>query len=80
MRGVQGADGLHRMIPQWAVLMDEFKDTVADPLVSEFLNIGSLGKSIASLGKAPRADMIFDTEFRMLMRAIIFRRFLKRNA
>ncbi|QNK59906.1 asparagine synthase-related protein [Paenibacillus sp. PAMC21692] len=80
VRGIQGADGLHRMTPRWNELLHEFRETIDDPDISELLNRESLGKALASVGNVPRPEIVFDTEFRILMRALIFRRFLKRNA
>jgi asparagine synthase (glutamine-hydrolysing) len=80
VRGIQGADGLYRMLPCWDVLVQEFKDTIEDPSVSGLLNKESLRKALAAVGDAPKPENVFDTELRILMRALIFRRFLKSNA
>ncbi|MDF2835623.1 MAG: asparagine synthase [Paenibacillus sp.] len=80
VRGIQGADGLYRMLPRWDALMNEFRETIEDPSVSELLNKESLRKAMAAIGDAPKPEIVFDTELRILMRALIFRRFLKRNA
>ncbi|MHA6485255.1 asparagine synthase-related protein [Paenibacillus sp. strain BS8-2] len=80
VRGIQGADGLYRMLPRWDMLMNEFRETIEDPSVSEMLDKESLRKAYAAIGNTPKPEIVFDTELRVLMRALIFRRFLKRNA
>lgn len=80
VRGIQGADGLYRMLPRWNELMNEFRETIDDPDISGLLNTDSLNQALAVVGGAPRPENVFDTELRVLMRALIFRRFLKRNA
>ncbi|CAM4183138.1 asparagine synthase (glutamine-hydrolyzing) [Paenibacillus endophyticus] len=80
VRGIQGADGLHRMLPSWDILIDELKHVVSDPIVSEYLNIKELKRALAAIEKNPRPENVFETNFRILMRSLIFRRFIKKQA
>ncbi|WP_138752495.1 asparagine synthase-related protein [Paenibacillus sinopodophylli] len=80
VRGIQGADGLHRMLPSWDVLIDELRQVVSDPLVSNYLNIVELKKALLAIEKNPRPEQVFETDFRILMRSLIFRRFIKKHA
>jgi asparagine synthase (glutamine-hydrolysing) len=80
VRGVQGADGVHRMIPSWNVLINELQQVIEDPLVSGYLNIKELENALSTIRKDPKPNLVFDTEFRILMRSLIFYRFMKKFA
>lgn len=79
-RGVQGADGIHRMIPAWSELMDEFQQLIADSEMKDYLNMPELTNALSKIKHSPDPKLIFDTEFRILMRGLIFRRFIKKFA
>ncbi|WP_318618548.1 lasso peptide isopeptide bond-forming cyclase [Priestia megaterium] len=79
-RGVQGADGIHRMIPSWGNFMKELQQLIADPNVTEFLNLKSIREAIEKLGDKPRPEHVYDLDFRLLMRSLIFYRFIKNFA
>lgn len=80
VRGIQGADGLHRMLPSWNELLNELQHVVTDPAVSEYLNVNELTKALNIIQHAPSPEKVFDTEFRILMRGLIFRRFVRKYA
>lgn len=80
VRGIQGADGLHRMIPSWGLLIDELKQVIKDPIISEYLNIKELKNALSIIEKDPRPELVFETHFRILMRSLIFHRFIKKQA
>nr|WP_164667422.1 lasso peptide isopeptide bond-forming cyclase [Virgibacillus doumboii] len=77
VRGIQGADWVHRMTPSWGLFIKELQQLVMDPIVSEFLNIKLLKTAISKLKEGPRLDYAFDPELRVLMRSLIVYRFLK---
>ncbi|WP_028611922.1 asparagine synthase-related protein [Paenibacillus harenae] len=77
VRGVQGADGVHRMLPSWNMLTSELQQVIEDPIVSGYLNIKELENAFSIIRKDPRPELVFDTEFRILMRSLIFYRFMK---
>ncbi|WP_168122761.1 asparagine synthase-related protein [Paenibacillus sp. HB172176] len=79
-RGIQGADGLHRMLPAWNQLIEELETVVGDSALSEFLNMQQLKSALTVIKKAPEPNLIFQTEFRMLMRSLIFHRFIQKYA
>ncbi|SCV21247.1 Asparagine synthase (Glutamine-hydrolyzing) [Bacillus cereus] len=77
VRGVQGADGVYRMIPFWNEFIEEVQELSVDPIISEFLNVEVIKKAISKICKEPRPEYAFDLDFRILMRSLIFYRFIK---
>lgn len=78
VRGVQGADWVHRMIPLWKPLMSELKQLCSDPGVSGFLNVEHIKAAVSRHEGKPRPEHAFHPEVRMLMRSLIIYRFMKR--
>ncbi|WP_064091680.1 asparagine synthase-related protein [Rossellomorea aquimaris] len=77
-RGVQGADGIHRMIPIWESFIQELEKMSNDSLVADLLNIHEIKKSILKYKYQPKPEHVYDLDFRILMRSLIFYRFMKR--
>lgn len=78
VRGVQGADGVYRMAPFWNEFIEEVQELSVDPIISEFLNVEVIKKAISKICKEPRPEYAFDLDFRVLMRSLIFYRFIKK--
>ncbi|MDH4423921.1 lasso peptide isopeptide bond-forming cyclase [Bacillus cereus] len=78
VRGVQGADGVYRMTPFWNEFIEEVQELSVDPIISEFLNVEVIKKAISKICKEPRSEYAFDLDFRILMRSLIFYRFIKK--
>ncbi|HDR3886980.1 TPA: lasso peptide isopeptide bond-forming cyclase [Bacillus cereus] len=78
VRGVQGADGVYRMAPFWNEFIEEVQELSVDPIISEFLNVEVIKKAISKICKEPRPEYAFDLDFRILMRSLIFYRFIKK--
>ncbi|EJV69990.1 asparagine synthetase B [Bacillus mycoides] len=78
VRGVQGADGVYRMAPFWNKFIKEVQELSVDPIISEFLNVEVIKKAISKICKEPRPEYAFDLDFRVLMRSLIFYRFIKK--
>ncbi|MGG0459567.1 lasso peptide isopeptide bond-forming cyclase [Bacillus mycoides] len=78
VRGVQGADGVYRMAPFWNEFIEEVQELSVDPVISEFLNVEVIKKAISKICKEPRPEYAFDLDFRILMRSLIFYRFIKK--
>lgn len=76
-RGIQGSDGVHRMKPIWQEFSDEFKELKNNPLIKEFLDINVIEKCINLVKNDPKPEFAFEFEFKVLMRSLIFYRFLK---
>ncbi|WNS41450.1 asparagine synthase-related protein [Paenibacillus sp. MMS20-IR301] len=77
-RGVQGADGITRMLPQWEHFLAELREMIEDPRTSAYLNQPGLAGCLNRLGSEPAPSLIFNTDFRLLTRGLVVYRFLKR--
>lgn len=77
-RGIQGADGITRMLPQWQMFLQELREMLQDPRTSSYLNHAGLAGCLDRLGSEPAPLLIFNTDFRLLTRGLVFYRFLKR--
>ncbi|OKP95540.1 asparagine synthase-related protein [Paenibacillus sp. P46E] len=77
-RGVQGADGIYRMLPKWEAFLQELREMIKDPRTSAYLNNTGLAECLNRLGSEPAPNMIFNSDFRLLTRGLVFYRFLKR--
>ncbi|MDB4868253.1 MAG: Asparagine synthetase [Cohnella sp.] len=77
MRGIQGADWVHRMLPSWKPLMAELRQLCTDSSVSGYLNVDRIKAAVSRHEREPRPELAFHPEIRMLMRSLILYRFLK---
>ncbi|MCS0788059.1 lasso peptide isopeptide bond-forming cyclase [Cytobacillus firmus] len=76
VRGLQSADGLHRMIPTWNLFLEEIKQIINNPRVSDYLNIKVINNAFSEMKEDPRGEYVYDANFKILMRSIIVNRFL----
>ena len=76
VRGIQGADTIHRMSSNWSEFLNELNRLVHDSRMSELLNIDVVKNALSSMGNEPRPDMIFEDEFKVLVRSLIVSRFI----
>ncbi|MCH1624882.1 asparagine synthase-related protein [Ferdinandcohnia quinoae] len=79
-RGIQGADGLQRMLPLWNEFIDETEKLSSDSRVTEYLNKEEIKSSISKIRNEPKPEIVFDDSFRILMRSLIFSRFINKYA
>lgn len=77
VRGIQGADWVHRVRPAWPALIRELHQLCSDPAASGYLHVERIRTVLSRIGQAPRPDQAFHPELRMLMRSLIVYRFLK---
>lgn len=77
-RGVQGADGITRMLPQWQHFLAELREMIEDPRTSAYLNQPGLAGCLDRLGSEPAPSLIYSNDFRLLTRGLVVYRFLKR--
>ncbi|SFI28480.1 asparagine synthase (glutamine-hydrolysing) [Paenibacillus sp. UNC496MF] len=77
VRGVQGADWLHRMRPAWPRFVDELRLLCRDSAAAGYLNVAQVKASLERIGPEPRPEYAYDPDARLLMRALIAWRFLK---
>jgi asparagine synthase (glutamine-hydrolysing) len=76
-RGVQGADGVHRMRSDWNRFIDEFNQLKREPFIQETMDINVLEHCMSVIKKGPKPEYAFEFEFKVLMRSLIFYRFIK---
>ncbi|MCR8925000.1 lasso peptide isopeptide bond-forming cyclase [Priestia megaterium] len=77
VRGIQGADWIHRMAPSWNSFLEELQQLSKDSIVSEFFNMQVIKTAISKIEGGPKTQYAFDPDFRILMRSLIVYRFLK---
>lgn len=79
-RGLQGADGINRMLPAWDKFVEEIQQLSKDKTAEEFLNLSVIKNSLEKIKDNPSPKDVYEAEFRILMRSIIFYRFIKKFA
>ncbi|WP_337103061.1 asparagine synthase-related protein [Paenibacillus sp. YIM B09110] len=77
VRGVQGADWIHRMIPSWSAFTEELHQLCGDTGASYFLNVKQIKESLSKIGNSPKAELAFDPNARLLMQSLIVYRFIR---
>lgn len=77
-RGVQGADGVHRMKPNWSKFINEFEQIKSEPLIREIIDVNVIEKCISIIKNDPKSEFAFEFEFKILMRSLILYRFLNK--
>ena len=77
-RGIQGTDGIHRMIPSWDIFIKEIEDMCKSDVISSYVNMDLINHALNQLRDNPLPKHVFDDEFRTLMRSLIVYRFLKK--
>lgn len=77
VRGVQGADCVHRMAPFWNEFVEELEQLSKDQIISEFLNQDVLKAAISKIKQGPRPEYSFEPEYQISMFNLIIYRFIK---
>lgn len=77
VRGVQGADWIHRMIPSWRVFTDELHKLCRDSAAAPYLNVEQIKRSLSKIGRTPKVEHAYDPDARLLMRSLIVYRFIR---
>jgi asparagine synthase (glutamine-hydrolysing) len=78
-RGIQGADWLHRLLPNWKEFIEELTDLIKEPSMGEYLNLNQINNWVHKYQKPPLPNQAFDPELRSLMRSLIVYRFMQRH-
>jgi asparagine synthase (glutamine-hydrolysing) len=76
-RGVQGADGVYRMSSYWDSFIRELEQMSDDSIVGVYLNQLVIKKAIMKIKEEPNPGLAFDLDYRILVRSLIFYRFIK---
>jgi len=77
-RGVQGADGVHRMSSYWNTFIGELEQMSNDATIGNYLNPQVIKAAIIKIKDSTNPEYAFDFDFRILMRSLIVYRFLKK--
>lgn len=80
VRGIQGADGIHRMVPAWNSFINELQQLSGDTDISEYINIPVVKEAISKIQGSSRPKNPFDADYSILMRSLIMYRFIKKYA
>lgn len=78
IRGIQGADGVHRMKNSWKPFIEELEQLNTDSAMTDILNKEVIKSAILKLREELRPDYVYDDEFKVLMRSLIVYRFIKK--
>ncbi|MBO0602528.1 asparagine synthetase B [Sporosarcina sp. E16_3] len=78
IRGVQGADWVHRMIPHWDAFREEVQQLRTDQRILEYIDGQALQGALTKLEQQPVVEDYTNPDYTFLMQALIVYRFLKR--
>ncbi|WP_461611786.1 asparagine synthase-related protein [Cytobacillus kochii] len=74
-KGVQGADGLLRLLPNWSTFLNEMEKALSDQRIQHFIDVSVIRNHLKRI-QQPQANQVFDDDFRIAMRTLILYRFL----
>lgn len=77
VRGIQGADSVHRMKAIWGEFIEELQQIANVPRASDYLNLKVINEAISRVKNHPPENYTYDGEFKILMRSLIVTRFIK---
>ena len=78
IRGVQGADWLHRMIPHWDMVIGELQQLSEDERILEFIDGKIIKRALSEINRDVRPEYATDPNYKILMRSLILYRFMKK--
>jgi asparagine synthetase B (glutamine-hydrolysing) len=78
VRGIQGIDWLHRMIPNWNLFIKEIDELSMEKKVLEFINSQTIESALTKAQKKVRPELIIDSDYRTLMQFLIIYRYIKK--
>ncbi|WP_062109503.1 asparagine synthase-related protein [Bacillus niameyensis] len=79
IRGIQGADTIHRMKRHWQAFLSELQKMKNDCVLTEFIHREVLENALAKIDNEPDPSLIWKNEFKILTRSYIVQRFLQKN-
>jgi asparagine synthase (glutamine-hydrolysing) len=80
VRGVQGADWVHRMKPIWRRFKEEVQQLVKEKVILDFVDSSVIKEALLKVGNQAIPEDATDPHYKMLMRTLIVNRFLKKLA
>ncbi|WP_121610113.1 lasso peptide isopeptide bond-forming cyclase [Mesobacillus foraminis] len=78
VRGVQGADWVHRMAPKWDDFRKEVQQLKNNSVLLELIDKKVINESLTKVGDRANAVHATDPHYKMLMRSIIVSRYIKK--
>ncbi|MFT4412559.1 asparagine synthase-related protein [Fredinandcohnia humi] len=76
IRGIQSADVVHRLTPSWPLFIHELQELSTDERMIELINQEVLKDLVAKIKNDPRPDLIFEDDFKVIIRFLIIYRFI----
>ncbi|MCI3927131.1 asparagine synthase-related protein [Paenibacillus sp. TRM 82003] len=81
VRGIQGSDGIHRMTGVWSSFIQDMQELVLHKDMAQYLDLQLLKECTDKLkNNGPQPDQVFNAEFKIAMRSLIFYRFMRKYA
>ncbi|CAM4113514.1 lasso peptide isopeptide bond-forming cyclase [Paenibacillus alkaliterrae] len=80
IRGVQGVDWVHRMLPKWQLFTDEIEKMCKDNSFLEIVDGNVLREANSKLKDGVRPEHAYEVHLKVLMNSLIVYRFIKNNA
>ncbi|WP_176584709.1 lasso peptide isopeptide bond-forming cyclase [Priestia megaterium] len=78
IRGVQGADWVHRMMPHWSEFTDELRQLSKDQRVLEFVDGQGIEEAMSNIHEDTHAKYAINPYYKIMMRNLIVYRFIKK--
>lgn len=78
IRGVQGADCVHRMTPCWNEFIGELEKVLNNSMMIELINMESFKAALSKIRQGPRPEYSFDPEYQLLMHSLNIYRFIRK--
>lgn len=78
IRGVQGADWIHRMLPVWNEFIEEIKLLISDKNTMHYLNGDVVKDALENVEKDVSPEYVTDPKSKILMRSLIVHKYLKK--
>lgn len=79
-RGLQGADGVQRMMANWNLFMNEMEIVAKADFISDYFDVNLIKSAMQNLRDNPLPKHVFHNDFKVLMRSLIIYRFIKKFA
>ncbi|WP_318505237.1 asparagine synthase-related protein [Bacillus sp. T3] len=77
VRGYQAAEVVPRMIPTWDLFIKDLEQLINDPDIFGYLNLKVISSALEKIKSRSKEDYSIDYELIILMRSLIFYRFIK---
>ncbi|MBT2758431.1 lasso peptide isopeptide bond-forming cyclase [Mesobacillus foraminis] len=80
IRGVQGADWVHRMVPFWQKIVNEIQGLSTDQNLLNYIDSQVINNAIVKFKKGVRQNFATDPDYKALMRCLILYRYINKFA